>query len=356
MRWLCASLFLLVFPPASLSQSPTVRVGVLGIFHPHQLTLSAAQNEGLLVSAAGQQIFLQPRSSCSVLRVRVSADGLHLTCGKKEIQAPELRASGRNQQAATLLLAIPGRIQRRYEGILSLDAKGGELIPVIEMDLETAVASVVQAETLPGTPLEALKAQAVVSRSYFVAGAGRHTNFDFCDLTHCQFLREPPGPHSPAAKAATSTQGLVLTFNGKPIAAMFTQSCGGHTRTPQEIGLPQAEYPYFSVPCNFCYRNPVRWTRKVSAEDAALLFLHGENGRLAIGRKLGWDAVPSNNFTAREENGEVALHGIGHGHGVGFCQRGARTMAEQNDTFREILAHYFPNTTLDTTPAVGTAF
>jgi len=348
LRWLCALLLLLSLPLASPSQQPlTVRIGVLGIFHPRQLAVSSVKDDGLLVTASGQQVFLQPRSACSLLRVRASAGTLRLTCGKKELQTPELRVSGRNQQAAALLLAVPGKIQRRYEGILTLKAKDGGLIPVIEMDLETAVASVVQAESLPGAPLETLKAQAVVSRSYFVAGAGRHAGFDFCDLTHCQFLREPPVPDSPAASAAAATRNLVLTFNGKPVAAMYTQSCGGHTRTPQEIGLPQAEYPYFSVVCDFCYRNPVRWTRRVSPEDAALLLLHGESGRLAIGRKLGWDAVPSNNFTAREENGGVTLHGTGHGHGLGLCQRGARSMAEQGASFREILSHYFPNTKLE---------
>src|SRR6266571_2973368 len=60
------------------------------------------------------------------------------------------------------------------------------------MDRETATASVVAAENTPDTPLEALKAQAVAARSYFVAGRGRHHDFDFCDTTHCQFLREPP--------------------------------------------------------------------------------------------------------------------------------------------------------------------
>jgi stage II sporulation protein D len=113
-----------------------------------------------------------------------------LNCGTREMRAGELRGSGRNQQFAGLVLTLPGKIKRRYLGVLELKAKNGELIPVITMDMETAVASVVQAETTPGTSMEALKAQAVVSRSYFVAGRGRHTDFDFCDLTHC--LPMPP--------------------------------------------------------------------------------------------------------------------------------------------------------------------
>jgi stage II sporulation protein D len=275
---------------------------------------------------------------------------LLLNCSGAEIRAGELLASGRNQQSAGIVVTLPGKIRRRYLGVLKLKAKNGELFPIITMDLETAVASVVQAETTPGTPLEALKAQAVVSRSYFVSG-GRHTGFDFCDLTHCQFLREPPASDSPAANAAISTFGFVLTYDEKPVAAMFTRSCGGRTRAPEEIRVSQNGYPYFSVHCDFCYNNPRQWARKVSREDAALLMLRGENGRLAIGRRLGWDAVPSNNFSAQKAGEEVTLIGVGQGHGVGLCQRGARGMAESGSDFRAILEHYFPNTSLKTLPS-----
>jgi stage II sporulation protein D (peptidoglycan lytic transglycosylase) len=353
LRWICASFLCLSLALHAQAQPRTVRIGVLGIFHPQQLTLAADQTDGLLIAAAQQQLFLQLRSKCPLLRIRASGDTLLLTCGAKEFKAGAMRATSRNQQSASFYLTVPGRLKRRYEGILDLKANHGELIPIITMDLETAVASVVQAESAPGAPLETLQAQAVVSRSYFVAGVGRHADFDFCDLTHCQFLREPPSPDAPAALASAATRGMVLTYNAKPIAAMFTRSCAGHTRTPPDIALPARDYPYFSVLCDFCYQNPFRWTREVSPQDAALLFQRGEAGRLDIGRRLGWNAVPSDNFTATEQNGTVILHGTGQGHGVGLCQRGARDMAERGADFRQILHHYFPNTKLQDLSATG---
>jgi stage II sporulation protein D len=345
MRWLCALLLSLGLPSIAPAQNRTVRIGVLGIFHTQQLTLAADQTGELLVSADDQRIFVRSGSACSFLRIRSSGAGLLLSCGGREIRATEMRAAGRNQQATGLVIEVPGKGKRRYLGVLDLKVTNGELVPVVAIGLETAVASVVQAESAPGTPLEALKAQAVVSRSYFVAGVGRHANFDFCDLTHCQFLREPPDVDSPAAAATAATRDLVLTFDEKPVTAMFTRSCGGLTRTLAEIGLPPSAYPYFSVLCDVCYKNPVRWTRNVSHDDAALL-LRGEIGRLAIDRLLGWNAIPSNNFTAHEEDGEVILEGFGQGHGLGLCQRGARSMAQHNSDFRAILEHYFPNTQL----------
>ncbi len=343
MRWLCTLLLSLGLPIIAPAQ--TVRIGVLGIFHTQHLTLAADPAGELLISAANQRIFLRAGSTCSLLRIRSAGADLLLSCGGKEVRATQMRASGRNQQATELVIAVPGKIKRRYFGVLDLKVTNGELVPIVTMDLETAVASVVQAESAPGTPLEALKAQAVVSRSYFVAGGGRHSNFDFCDLAHCQVLREPPDVDSPAAAATVATRDLVLLFDEKPVTAMFTRSCGGHTRTLAEIGLPQTAYPYFSVLCDVCYKNPVRWTRNVSRDDASLL-LRGEIGRLAIDRVLGWNAVPSDNFIAHEEDGEVILEGIGQGHGLGLCQRGARSMAQHGSDFREILEHYFPNTRL----------
>ena len=47
------------------------------------------------------------------------------------------------------------------------------------------------------------------------------------------------------------------------------------------------------------------------------------------------------------EGDTVILDGVGQGHGIGLCQRGAKGMAESGASFREILSHYFPNTTLN---------
>jgi stage II sporulation protein D len=230
--------------------------------------------------------------------------------------------------------------------VLEVKAVAGVLVAVVRMDLETAVASVVQAESAPDTPLEALKAQAVASRSYFAAARGRHRDFDMCDTTHCQFLREPPPTDSYASRAALATRGQVLAYREQTVAAMFTRSCGGRTRTPQEVGLSTHGYPYFAAVCDYCLRHPTRWERRVSPEDAAGLQQRGEASRLEVDRRLGWDAIPSNNFTARSDAQGTVLEGSGEGHGIGLCQAGAKAMAQSGATFREILDHYYPNTAL----------
>jgi stage II sporulation protein D len=210
---------------------------------------------------------------------------------------------------------------------------------------------VVAAESPPGAPLEALKAQAVAARSFLVAGKGRHRDFDFCDTTHCQFLRSPPHTNSPAWQATRSTEGMVLRYRQTVFAAMYSASCGGRTHTLAELGIPARDYPYFSVACEYCRRHPQKWVAEITSAEAAGLD-NSEASRLRLARKLGWKTVPSNSYSAssRRQGELVQLEGQGVGHGVGLCQRGAAGMAQRGAAFLEILAHYYPNTVVRRIP------
>jgi Sporulation protein and related proteins len=63
---------------------------------------------------------------------------------------------------------------------------------------------------------------------------------------------------------------------------------------------------------------------------------------------LGWATIPSNEFTLKKENGEILVEGTGQGHGIGLCQAGARAMAAEGEDFRQILSHYYPNSSIVT--------
>jgi stage II sporulation protein D len=297
-----------------------------------------------MVHAGEQSFVLEPGRQGDEAKISATDGELVLHVAGRTIQVPEITVAARDGGHVEFTLSVPGKVTRSYFGFLAVKTENGEVVPIVSMELETAVGSVVQAESAPDTPLEALKGQAVVTRSYFVAGRGRHHNFDFCDLTHCQILREPPQAGSAVAKAVLATQGQVITYEDKPVATMFTRSCGGHTHTPAELGIPVNGYPYFAVLCDYCYKNPARWTRRIPSEDAELLSSKSEAGRLAVDRRLGWDAVPGNSYTMQTVNGEVVLEGAGQGHGIGLCQRGAKAMAEDGADYHGILAHYFPNT------------
>lgn len=340
----CAAILVLV--TAATTRAQDVRIGVLGLFHPSQLTVSAVPGTAVILHIGTKEFPIASTSSVSKVTVRSREDGLALTYATQSLVADTIAFTGRDGGVADFVLAVPGKIARRYRGRLEIACKSGELVPVVTMELETAVASVVAAETLPGEPLEAFKAQAVAARSYFVAGKGRHERFDFCDTTHCQFLRSPPASDSLTFKAVEATRGLVLEFDSHVFAAMYTRSCNGRTHTPAEVAVPAGVYPYYSVECVYCRHHPARWQSHISLKDAAGLVPLNEPSRLRVARKVGWQTIPSNDFTMKEENEQVLLDGVGQGHAIGLCQAGSRAMAESGANFREILAHYYPNAVL----------
>jgi stage II sporulation protein D len=334
----------------SVAYAQNVSIGVLGLFHPRELTLSATGESALIVHTRDQAFILENSSGITLAHFRCSGDATVVEVGSRVIDTTDVWISGREGSRAIFVLAIPGKISRRYFGTLQVKAISGTLVPVLSMDIETAVASVLAAETTGDTPLEALKAQAVATRSYFAAGAGRHRDFAFCDTTHCQFLREPPAPGLPPAKATSDTRGLVIAYDSRPFPAMYTRSCHGQTRTPAEVGLPVASYPYYSVECEFCRKHPSHWQSRISAENAPALQRSNENARLEIDRRLGWNAIQSNDFNVKQEGDHLTLAGTGQGHGIGLCQSGAKAMAHEGASFRQILSHYYPNTTIVSLP------
>jgi stage II sporulation protein D len=217
------------------------------------------------------------------------------------------------------------------------------------MDGETAVASIVAAEMVESAPMEALKAQAVATRSFLAAGK-RHLDFDFCDTTHCQFLKSPPQPMSRVARAVEATRGLVIAYGGKPLAAMYSSRCGGQTHSLRDVGAdPGDGYPYFSVPCAWCRRHPFIWQSSVGKGGHAPE-TGSERQRIVEARQWGWSAVPGSDFIATEDGAGWRLEGHSVGHGVGMCQHGATGLAAAGAGFREILAHYYPNTSLIAQP------
>jgi stage II sporulation protein D len=342
MKLTTAFLALILASSAAIAQD--VRIGVFSLFHPTQLTLSASAGTALVVHVGRESLVLERSSGLNIAHIHVTRDGLVLDVGARVLHAPEVTVTSRENGPVEFNLAVPGKITRRYRGTLDLKPDSQVLTAVVTMDLETAVASVVAAESSQDAPSEASKALAVAARSYFVAGKGRHHEFDFCDTTHCQFLREAPADNSVVAQAVFATRGLVIAYQSKTVVAMYTRSCSGRTRTPAELGLPPASYPYYSVDCKYCRQHPSRWQSRISAEDAATLRPSNESSRLSLDRKLGWSAVPSNTFVMRKDGGQIVLRGMGQGHGIGLCQAGAKAMAEEGAGFRTILAHYYPNT------------
>jgi stage II sporulation protein D len=285
--------------------------------------------------------------------------------------------------AGNWLVEVPGTRPRRYRGAPSFRLDAGRLAIRFRMPLEDYVSAVVASETVPGTPFEALKAQAVVVRSYALATHGRHGDEDLCDLAHCQVLAgRGPHAHRTAVQAATvATSGEVLRLASGNIAqSPFHAACGGHTGDPRELfgGEETGAVAVMDAGCAgaaWSAAIPARTFARVARDRlgsdgggetfalADLDLLYGTGGYLvqvahgsrrvggeafarALDGAMGYGVVRSSRFTTRDEGGTVILTGYGLGHGVGLCQAGAARRAAMGESYQVILRHYFARATI----------
>ena len=130
----------------------------------------------------------------------------------------------------------------RYERI-----KGGNITVVNILDLEDYIKGVVPYEMSNSWHLEALKAQAVVARSYALSLGSRHGegHFDLCDNTHCQAYHGLNQAGSNSDAAVDQTAGQVVLYNNKVVPTYYYSSNGGASESVSVVwGSNQASYPY----------------------------------------------------------------------------------------------------------------
>jgi stage II sporulation protein D len=158
------------------------------------------------------------------------------------------------------IVVLPGRGDhirvngKPYRGIFELRVNDFGLVrPINWVGLEKYLLGVVPAELGPEVwpELQALKAQAVAARTYAWRNRGQfeEEGFDLCGTPRCQVYKGTEAEHPLSDRAIAATRGEILTWQGKPIDALYTATCGGHTEDGREIFAEQSE-PYLKgVPC-----------------------------------------------------------------------------------------------------------
>jgi stage II sporulation protein D len=127
-----------------------------------------------------------------------------------------------------------------YRGRLEVfaDARGG-LTVVNVIALEDYVRGVVPNELSPGgyPAIEALKAQAVAARTYALKNRGQYAKdgFDLLPTTRSQVYGGLSTEHPLSTRAVEETRGLIATYAGEPINALYTSTCGGRTEHAENI-------------------------------------------------------------------------------------------------------------------------
>jgi stage II sporulation protein D len=138
---------------------------------------------------------------------------------------------------------------RRYRGRFRLRVGDGGVLLINELGMEDYLRGVVPVEMGPYQfpELEALKAQSVAARTYAVAHLGDHDDegWDICDTPACQAYHGAGAEHSLSDRAIRETAGLIARFDGTPIDAMYTSTCGGHTEDASNLFSGRAQ-PYLT--------------------------------------------------------------------------------------------------------------
>ena len=148
-------------------------------------------------------------------------------------------------------VAVDGKT---YRGVVELRVSPyGTIRPVNWVGLELYLRGVVPAELGPEVwpELQALKAQAVAARTYVWRNLGQFSDegFDLCATPRCQVYAGEGAEHPLSDRAVLTTRGEILTAAGKPIVALYTATCGGHTENGSDI-FPEHSEDYLSgVPC-----------------------------------------------------------------------------------------------------------
>ena len=287
---------------------------------------------------------------------------------KNEVNTPKVEEKNLDKEISTPQEVVDNSIY------VSVRRNGS----IIKIELEDYVTGVVGAEMPASFNIEALKAQAVIARTYALKansrGAVLSDNESSQSYKSNDQLRSLWGSSyntyfNKIKEAVNSTQGMYLTYNGNYIEAVYHSTSNGKTEDSRNVWgnsfpyLVSVESPYdnsnpsFLKTINFSYSdiskkldiiitnetnfniNSKTSGDRVSSITVGEITLTGVEFR----NKLG---LRSTDFDIEKTEEGVIITTRGYGHGVGLSQYGANGMAKAGNSYKEILFHYYPGVSL----------
>jgi stage II sporulation protein D len=269
---------------------------------------------------------------------------------------------------------------RKFRGLIDIIRDSNlTLLVVNHVDVEEYLCGVLYHEVSHLWPYEALKAQAIASRTFALYQHKENKDKDY-DLTNTSFSQVYGGATSEkyrTNRAVIATYGEVLTYKDKIFPTYYHAACGGHTQDASrlwDIDLP----PLKGIKCNYCKISPYySWTKKIplvfiqkklnsSGLSVGKIYSIEASGYDRSGRvinlniinsegnttvsayrfriRIGTVRLRSTKFKVEVKNDTAFFYGQGWGHGVGLCQWGAMYMALKGFNKEEILNFYYPHT------------
>jgi stage II sporulation protein D len=296
-----------------------------------------------------------------------------------------VEVDGRLAPAFRLRSERPIRLNgREYASPLEIVRSGDGLAVVNEVPLEDYVAGVLRAEASDKWPIETLRAQAIVARTYAahhrIISAGKPFHI-LASTAHQQYAGRV-ARDSRLWTAVGDTVGQVLLWEGEVFPAFYHTESGGYTEDPRMVFAAKNMPALKPVRCEFSTGSPhyywnldlrlaelsdvlrrndvqvgavgaIEVSERTPSLRASVVTVHGSRSSARLRgndfrRMLGYDTFKSTLFAVAVDGEWARFSGRGYGHGVGLCQWGAKGMAEQGYSARKILEFYYPGTTFGT--------
>jgi len=293
---------------------------------------------------------------------------------------------------------------KKYRGIFKLVISGSKITLINELEVEDYLKGVLPLEmgNISGAEnAEALKAFSIVARNFsYMKLERKNPVFDVYTDTRDQVYGGYSVEKASSNKAINETAGMILTYNHSPAEVFYFSSCGGYTEDVGNV-FSQKSIPYLTtvkdnmepnckIAPNFEWKEIYTGGKIVKRlfeskliENTDCVFvsmeaesrfksgrvnalsiklrsfegaekevkIYSNNIRRIIKQSSGNSILRSTMFQVETKgsgnDAEIVLTGKGNGHGVGLCQWGAIAKSRRGDSFREILAFYFPGTRVE---------
>ncbi len=250
---------------------------------------------------------------------------------------------------------------------------------ILEIKLEEYIIGVVGAEMPASFNDEALKAQAILARTYALKSINNNTRLTDTSSTqnykNNDELKSMWGSsfntyYQKIVNAVNQTKGMYLTYNGEIIEAVYHSTSNGMTEDAKNVwGNPfpyliSVESPYDTYNPSFLKEQFITYetlSSKLNVEinyDTNFNILSYTSGnrinQIEINEKLFTGVqvrnlleLRSTDFTITKEETGITFETKGYGHGVGMSQYGANGMAKNGYSYIQILSHYYPGTKIN---------
>lgn len=268
---------------------------------------------------------------------------------------------------------------RTYRGGYAYVPLGGGRRGLINaLPLDDYLYGVISRELSPEWPRATQEAQAIVARTYVISKMQPDKMYDVVTTDSDQRYAGIPSESVEGRAAVDATAGTIVVYRGAPARTAFSACCGGRTADSQDVWGAALPYLKSFVDPNCAGTPDYRWQVQIPYDALQRTLDLSRAGTLqgvelknvtASGRprsvvfegSASRVEVPTGTFRAAAGMtvvrstflrnvtagpGGLTISGNGSGHGVGMCQWGARKMGDRGASGADIVAFYFPNTTL----------